>query len=400
MAASGIRPFRSLSLALCLSVSSSQIAIAQRVDPALPEYAVRPAEGIVFEVDPRIELLAAAQAGTDWVRGSRGPAGSSSRYFNELAAYAAPRSRSAAVRRCERLMRTGFSYDAPCALVLSLEGGKAMRPPAGGWPERLARRAFLPGRLAAFASALAEYYRDLDFDRFLAAHEAEYRLWLEWASGGLDAATLARWLEDFYRPAVRPVYHFVLAPAMFPAGGYGFSLERGSGDGRRLHVYQVIRARGKGDLPVAEGQPGFPSGCALGSLAIHEFGHSFVDPALAPYVDDKRLAAIYEPVEERMRRMAYGSVDSFLNELVIRAATVLAERELEYATPEEAERELRAEEAQGFYPIRRVLASLEDYVAHRAEYPSFREYAPSLLGALAADSEAIAAEGKRLGAGR
>lgn len=359
---------------------------------ALPEYALRLSEDLVFEVDPRLELLAAVQSRTDWVGGERGPR-APNRYFEELSAFAEPWSKSAAARRSRALGSTGFSSDAPCALALSLDGGEALLAPVEGWSPYLRRRAFLAFRLDAFRSALADFYAASGFRSFLAAHEADYRRWIAEASEGFDAAAVSAWLDSFYAPREKPAYHFVLAPAMFPAGGYGFSRALGEGASRRLHVYQVVRAQG-----AEGGEPGFPSGRGLASLTLHEFSHSFVNPALEPVSRDRRLRAIYAPVSARMRRMAYGAADLFLNELVIRAATILGERELGLATPLEEELELRAEEALGFYPVRRVLALLEEYRAGlRGGRGDFAAFAPALLGRLAEESAAIVAEGSRRG---
>ncbi|MBU0927413.1 MAG: DUF4932 domain-containing protein, partial [Spirochaetes bacterium] len=242
--------------------SGSRLVAQERPLPPLAEYSIRLSDSIVFEVDPRIELLSGAQSATSWVRDSRGPGGGDNRYFNELSALFKPFSGSRGVRESQAMTRRGFSYDAPPAFVLSLDGGAAMLPPAEGWSEYLVRRAGSAARLDAFASALAKLYEDAEFEGFLAKHEEDYRRWLSEASDGFDAASVSAWIEDFYgRPSIPAEYRFVFAPAMFPGGGYGFSRVVGDGDDRRMLVYQVVRAQGS-----ADGGPGFPSGSSLAML--------------------------------------------------------------------------------------------------------------------------------------
>jgi hypothetical protein len=132
-----------------------------------------------------------------------------------------------------------------------------------------------------------------------------------------------------------------------------------------------VRAQGRDGEDADAEDPAFPSGRGLASLALHEFGHSFVNSALERGAKDPRLAAIYRPVASEMRTIAYGMVPIFLNELVLQAVCLLAERDLGYATELDYEIGLRSERQLGFYPARRVAELLEEYRADRTRYPDF-----------------------------
>ena len=159
---------------------------------------------------------------------------------------------------------------------------------------------------------------------------------------------------------------------MFPGGGYGSTVARA--DGRSV-AYQFIREEG-----ASVGEPDFPSGPSLESLALHEWGHSFVNPALAKHAAlVRQLEPLFRPVREVMRQQAYGSVETFLNEQVLRAATTLASGDL-YG-PEARARDLAYNEKRGFYLTAFTVAELERYRTTRDKYAGLGEFVPELLGA-------------------
>ncbi len=378
-------------IALAVLASCSTARDGARPERPLPEFSIELAEDIIFEVDPRIELLAGVQSMTSWVRDGGSPRGADGAYYSALRSRFAPLAKGRAVKASQALTDRGFTYDAPPTMALSLDGGEAFDAPAEGWSSYLKGRAGGARRLENFRIALGEAYDASGFRGFLSEHEVEYRRWIEEASAGFDAKAIPSWLEKFYGPSTKPVYHFVFAPAMFPGGGYGFSRLAGKGAGARLQVYQIVRAQGSG----ADGSSPFPSGKELAALGLHEFGHSFVNPALEKGSADPRLARIFAPVAAKMRSMAYGQVPVFLNELVLRAATVMGRKALGLIAPERVASELESERAEGFYPIARVYAMLEEYEADRARYPDFSGFGPVVLERLASEADAILAEGGR-----
>jgi hypothetical protein len=187
---------------------------------------------------------------------------------------------------------------------------------------------------------------------------------------------------------------------MFPGGGYGFSRRTGSPGAETLNIYQVVRAGGYNDGASSasdSAEPGFPSGRSLALLGLHEFGHSFVNPALEaawPSPDGaKGLEAVFGPVKAVMAKQAYPEAPTFYNELVIRAVCVVAGRELGLLSEYEARAELAGEASQGFYPIGRVVDLIAEYQSNRDRYPRFEDFAPVLFERLAADAAAIVEEG-------
>lgn len=108
----------------------------------------------------------------------------------------------------------------------------------------------------------------------------------------------------------------MLAPSQFPGGGYAAEIESAHGE---RHIYVIYR-----DVGRSEGSPEFGDQHMLEYLALHEWGHCFSDHAIEPYIDAPELTQLYQPVAKRMSQQAYGSVEAFFCEQVLRAVDALA----------------------------------------------------------------------------
>lgn len=369
------RSFFCLSLSTLAFIAASLGALEAGPAEAAPLVRVL-APGLLVEVDPRLELLAAAQAWTTWTRPGFPGVQDSARpaYAADLAAWVEPWKDEEAVTLLDQLQKGGFSYDAPPNFVLSTEGGLTFRIPAQGFSKYLVNRAGGLARLESLARVLALLAVRSNFIGFFNGRRAYYEALVGYATRGLDAPALAGWLKSFYGDPGDTVFHFVLAPALMPAGGYAATVDR-TEDGRPLrHVYQVIRQAEK------------TTGAALASLSLHEFGHSFVNPAIGDQIPaDLRpgLEALFFPVWGQMRAQAYGTLETFLDELVLRAATLRGRVQLGLLPEANLDKALRAEESWGFTSIRAIYEALEVYEAHRDRWPRFQDFGPDLLAWLA-----------------
>lgn len=368
---------------------------------------------ISIEVDPRIELLSGVLLNSSWTRGRTGRAGGASDYAGELKALLGPERAGGAIRNSEALGRLGFDFDAPPALVLSTTGGLAMDAPEEGYSPYLRKRGLGGANLGNLVASLRTAAAASSFDAFWTEHRPYYDALLERASTGLEAAKVVDWLVSYYGATGQYRFHYVLAPALFPGGGYGISIDRREAGAKVRHVYEVVR-----DAENA-GSGG------LNALALHEFGHSFVNPAIGDNIPPgarRGLEKIFAPVRQRMRELAYPNVEVFLNELVLRACTIRGQVLLGFIDEAGADAALAGEEDNGFYPIRAVYSLLAGYEAARAAVPEqgaaadlagaaaggasatatdtlayadFASFAPVLLGKLSAQAEELAAAAPR-----
>lgn len=358
-----------------------------------------------IEVDPRVELLSGILLNSSWTRGHAKRGGQDSGYALELKALLGPERAGGAIRNAEALGRMGFDYDAPPALVLSTTDGLAMGAPESGYSAYLRKRGFGSANLGNLVSSLRTAAAASSFDGFWASHRPYYDGLLDRASAGLEAGRVVEWLLSYYGARGRYRFHYVLAPALFPGGGYGITVDRDEDGVKVRHVYQVVR----------DAENVGPEG--LNALALHEFGHSFVNPAIGDKVPSgarRGLEAIFAPVRRQMREQAYPDVEIFLNELVLRACTIRGQVLLGFLDEAGADAALAGEEAYGFYPIRAVYSLLADYEAGHADggaggaggagggggagaetYPDFASFAPVLLERLSAQAKELVAAAPR-----
>lgn len=322
---------------------------------------------VYVEIRPELELLAGVLSQTSWME-QAGPAGAGNRYFRELKAFFEPYKEHKAIALAERLTRRGFTYDAPPNFILSL-GPLPALPPVNGYSEYLLKRAGGKRELENFRQALVKLAAEADFLQFYQQQKPYLEELLVSSTAGFDGHKILTWLQEFFG-AKGDEYHLVLAPAFFPGGGYGATIE--TKDGKTL-VYQIIR-----DFGQSEDTPQFGDVHNLEQLSLHEWGHSFVNPALEKYSRQvKALDKLFAPVKERMAQMAYPRSEIFFNEQVLRAACLLGTKELygemEYAWG------LEVEILTGFYLTEFTVEQLKYYQANRDQYPDFVQFVPYLL---------------------
>ena len=318
-------------------------------------------------VSPELELLAGVLSQSDWMK-QQGPSGKGNEYFQALKSFFAPYKDHEAIRLANDLTRRGFTYDAPSGFICHL----------GSLPElelRYEYSAYLVGRaggrerLEDFRKALKDLAQESDFLSFIAQWQPQFDQWVN--SRTLDGGKVVTWLEDFFgKPA--SAFHLIFAPAMFPGGGYGATINLPDGD---MISYQIIRENGSST------QPAFPTGRDLEFLSLHEWGHSFVNPAMERYSSKvKTLNYLFTPVKHAMDSQAYNNVHIFMNEQVLRGITALATSDL-YG--EAALREIITyEQSRSFYLITEVVEMLEVYRTNRDIYPTFDDFVPELLNRL------------------
>ncbi len=326
-----------------------------------------PSGQVYVEIRPEIELLAGVLSQTSWMA-QRGPSGSGNRYFRELKAFFDPYKDHKAILLAEKLTKQGFTYDAPPNFILSL-GALPDLAPVNGYSRYLQGRAGGKSNLENFRQALVKLAVDSGFLHFYQQQKPYLEEILNANTAGFDGTKILTWLQDFFG-AKGDEYHLILAPAFFPAGGYGITIETKDG---RILVYQIIREFGR-----SEDTPQFGSIYNLEQLSLHEWGHSFVNPALEKYNRQvKALNKLFMPVKERMTRMAYPRVETFFNEQVLRAVVLLGTKEL-YGEFEYI-RMLEVEKINGFYLTEFTVEQLNYYRENRDRYPDFVHFVPYLL---------------------
>lgn len=344
--------------------------------PAAP-VPILPAKGLSaapskssVEIRPEMELLAGALTQTDWLQ-TRGPVDDGNEYYRALAAFFVPYRDHRAIQLLTSLSGLGFNYEMPPAFICHL-GPLPELDLRYEYSEDLVWAAGNRESLEELRLALRDLAAESNFDAFIARWQGSYAEWVGQAAGFAGDQAVA-WLESFFGTKADQ-YHLILAPAMFPAGGYAASAVSATG-GRSL--FAIIREPGR-----SISAPEIPAGPQLTSLALHEWGHAFVNPALATRQSELgKVRTLYWRTTRAMKRQGYGSLEAFLDEQVLRAVTSIAADDL-LDDPGALAEEANYHETLGFYLTRPVIELLREYQAERGQFPTFDSFVPRLLDGL------------------
>jgi len=331
-------------------------------------------DGVYVEILPRVELLSGVLSQTSWMD-IRGPVNEGNEYFQELKEFFGKYKNHEAIKIAEELTKAGFTYDAPPNFILSL-GELPYLEKDGIFDDYLVGRSAAVGganTLEKFRLALIDLAEISDFEEFFNNHREDFQIYINNMAKDFKPEEIIEWQRDFFG-WYGDHYHTILAPAMFPSGGYESTVEKSNGE---IHIYQVVRENG-----YSIDKPDFGSGKSIGMLAIHEWGHFFVNPSVDERGDEllSRLDSfkkLYSPVEKFMTtEMAYDFY-SFYNEQIIRAQEAIAQRDL-YGD-DYYYNVIKREEGNGFYLTKFTIKQLEYYKENRDKYGNFKDFVPYLL---------------------
>ncbi|MFC1764246.1 DUF4932 domain-containing protein [Planctomycetota bacterium] len=325
---------------------------------------------ISAEILPRVELLSGVLSHTTWIN-QRGPTGGGSLYYQALHDFFYPYRNHEAVQIAQTLTNRGFTYDAPPNFILRLSPLPALEAPYG-YSDYLIQRAQSASILEQFRVALQDLAARSNFLSFCDTHRPLLGQTVQDAIADVNAVAITDWMGDFFGWS-GDRFHLVFAPAMFPGGGYGASVETGDG----VDIYQVVRASGYGTE-----RPGFPSGISLTALTLHEFSHSFVNPSVEADLEsfaNYNFNAFYQQVKQIMSNQAYGSVVTFVNETLVRSVTTLALSDL--VSPAMQDISIGNDRLRGFYLNDLAVHELRRYQGQRDLYERFDLFLPTLAAA-------------------
>lgn len=341
---------------LC-AVFSSGLAAGQSSKPA-PMLAPR--------VDEQVELLSIVfrLAGNPEYNMDTLPA-----YSADIDRYFAPYRNHAAVQMASSLRnKRGVSFDAVMSMAIALSPPPQLTPLVVFSAEIPERRWGVEGA-AQFLPLLRAFYRDSNFAAFYAAHQAMYRLAEQRFTTALSGLDLG-WYPRFYGEKPRLAYHVLLA--MNNGGGnYGPRLVQADG---QMELDSIIGCWTHDD----QGDPTYPPDKGYLSTIVHEFNHSFVNPAVAQrWSEFAGAEAVYSTVADRLRRSAYGNAQTMVDESLVRAAVIVY-----FGDHGEDEfhslRRIRTEQRLGFVWMDSLVDLLKKYERERAQYPSFSSFMPAV----------------------
>jgi len=332
--------------------------------------AAGPPPGLNIGVDPRMELLAAVQILSDYNQRTNLITQQSFDYKQEIQAEFAPYRAHRAVKVFNRMSQRGFSFDAPPAVMLYLTPPPELEVHTP-FSDYLLQRAGGEKRLGELIAALREFAVDTDFMSFYAQNQPFYDQITANVSDLLAGTDDLAALEAYYGMQEHS-YNIVLVP-LFHAGGFGPSVARPDGSS---DVYSI----GGPHAVDEQGLPAFGSQESFRYLIWHEFAHSFVNPQTALHLDEvNTYAHLLKPIQDEMKKQAYGDWQTVVNEHIVRAITT----RLSYVLvgQEAGDAALAYETERSFIYLPELLEQLERYEANRDTYPTFADFYPELLTA-------------------
>jgi hypothetical protein len=321
---------------------------------------------VVPHVDERVELLSIVFR----------LAGNPEYNMNALPAYSADIDRSfapykdhPAIRMARALTRkNGVSFDAVMSMAISLSPPPELKPLVAFTPEIPDKR-WGVADTDKFLPLLRDFYRDSKFAEFYAAHQPMYRLAETRFATILDSVDFG-WYPRFYGKAPELTYHLILG--MNNGGGnYGPRLVRPDGG---TELFSIIGCWTHDDA----GNPAYPPDHGYLSTIIHEFNHSFVNPAVDEHWGAFSGAEqVHSAVADKMRRMAYGNAETMVYESLVRAAVIVYFQDAGEDSNKNLKR-IREEQRNGFFWMDELVDLLKQYKAQRAQYPTFSSYMPQV----------------------
>jgi len=212
---------------------------------------------------------------------------------------------------------------------------------------------------------LADFYRVTHFEKFLAAHQSFYDLAEKRFRVVLTDLDL-NWYKTFYGDMRTGQYHLILG---MNNGGGNYGPRVVWPDGHE-DLFSIIGCWTQDDSR----NPTYNADYL--PTIIHEFNHSFVNPAFAEHKSEFASAKqIYERVADKMRAQAYGNSDTMVIESLVRAA-VIQYLESRGHESREVRNEIRGEQRVGFVWMDELVDLLHQYDSQRSRYTTFESWMP------------------------
>ncbi|MBI4674258.1 MAG: DUF4932 domain-containing protein [Chloroflexi bacterium] len=316
-------------------------------------------------VDSRIELLSIVQ----FLSGYRLITQKDSLYRRNINHHFSPYKSHPAVKLFAELSKD-FNYDAPPAAMLHLSEPPDLHLQLP-FTEDLERRAGGKDRLEQFIIQLRDFARETRFMTFFEANQPILLPMVAHVRRQAQSCNVVRTVEDYFGSRQHS-YRVILAP-LLANNCFGLRSERSD------NTYDVSVVVG-GTMELAiKGMLIFSSSLSVSCPVLwHELSHSFVNPLTARFrAEIECYRGLYNPISNRMARIAYRTWEVCVNEHIIRAVTTrLIHRE--YGNVR-GKLSLLEETMRGFRYVDALCARLQECELQRDQYPTFEDFYPQLV---------------------
>ena len=219
-----------------------------------------------------------------------------------------------------------------------------------------------------FVAKLSDFYRKSEFKQFFTSNKAFYKI-AEERFGFISQSLDVLWFENFYGYQPKGKYHIVLS--LLNYGNYGPKTIANSGEET---IYSILCAWKTDSL----GHPIYNA--RQKQTLVHEFCHSFCNQLGNKYITnmEPKASEFFNSVSKIMRRQAYGSAQTMVNEILVRASTIRYFEDTG-ADTKTIDKMLRTEQANGFLWIDTLYQGLNNYANNREKYATLDDYMPQIV---------------------
>ena len=231
-----------------------------------------------------------------------------------------------------------------------------------------------------FLDALNRFYTEIQFESFLAENQATYDRIQADVTKNLPPATFIPAMEHFYQKTFQ---HYRMVPSFNIPTGMGFGKTHRTAGA----IYNVFGPFTFTSLDKNPPESGFNRRANILNLSVHEFGHSFVNPAIDRLPPDllKSTEHLFVPIKDALSKQSYPSWIIALYEHFVRAGEVIIARKLDNHA--EADRILRNNATNSFIYLPAIVAQLENYDRYRHQHKSYDDFVRRALESLKAENQ-------------
>lgn len=171
-----------------------------------------------------------------------------------------------------------------------------------------------------FIQAMNGFHREIGFDNYYREHDHLYEQALKEIRSKLPSHKLILAMEKFYR---RSFDRYCLLPSLTLPAGMAFGISRTADE--KVHIFNAF---GPYALQQFINEPinmGFADEKHIRELSVHEFGHSFSNPAVAkvPVALVNETSRLFDTIRTAMENQGYNTWMSCLHEHFVRAGEVI-----------------------------------------------------------------------------
>lgn len=287
------------------------------------------------------------------------------KYSSEIDNYFASVKDNAAITQARKLFHDhGISFDAVMAMAISVSPPPELKPLAP-FGDGVPKSRWDGVDTEGFLRLVRDFYHESRFGEFFTAHAKMYRVAEERFASTFRSVNLG-WYPKFYGSKADLDYHLILGMNN-GAGNYGPHLVLPGG---RTELFSIIGCW----THDADGNPVYPQDRGYLRTIVHEFNHSFVNPAVSAHWQEFGAAeTVFQSVADKMRRQAYVTAQTMVQESLVRAAVIVYFRDSGEG-PLSIERRVRDEQKLGFLWMDQLVDLVEQYETQRSKYPTFAAF--------------------------